>query len=72
MRLMWFNSLAEHVPGRQMVVADTLSISPLKFGQVFSQVIGTTFNRVICFLRNTNISKDVGQSVNCLMEQFVS
>ena len=31
MRLMRFNPLAEHVPGRLMVVAVTLSRSPLKF-----------------------------------------
>ena len=33
MRLMRFNPLAEHVPGRQMIVADTLSRNPLKFGE---------------------------------------
>ena len=31
MRLMRFSPLIEHVPGRQMIVADTLSRSPLKF-----------------------------------------
>ena len=31
MRLMRFNPLTEHVPGRLMVVVVTLSRSPLKF-----------------------------------------
>ena len=33
MRLMWFNPLAEHVPGKQMGVADTLFRSPCKLEQ---------------------------------------
>ena len=33
MYLMWFKPQAEHVPGKQMVVTDTLSRSPCKLEQ---------------------------------------
>jgi len=39
MRLMRFNPQAKHVTGKQMVVADTLSRSPLKLEQEQDTVV---------------------------------